>query len=193
MEDLGKIYNVKYRNIKEMLCQICKKRKAGIIFYRIINGKKTEIHICEECVALFTNKLPSLTLSQFNINDLLIGLLSAIDFYGKDEDVIINKELKCANCSLTYEEFRQTGKLGCSQCYQYFKNKLKPLLTKLHGNYHHNGKISHSNKGMMNKLSEVFRLKKELNEAVCREEYEKAAKIRDKIIRYERSKKPTDD
>ena len=176
-----------------MLCQICNKRKAGIIFYRIINGKKTKINICEECAALFTNKLSSLTLPQFNINDLLIGLLSAIDFYGKDEDILINKELKCANCHLTYEEFRQTGKLGCGQCYSYFKNRLKPLLIKLHGNYHHNGKIPHKIKNMMNRLSEVSRLKKELNVAVYREEYEKAAKIRDKIIQYERPKKPTND
>lgn len=123
-----------------MLCQICKKKKAGIIFYRIINGKKTEINICEECAALFTNKLSSLTLPQFNINDLLIGLLIAIDFYEKDEDVFINKELKCANYHLTYEEFRQAGKLGCSQCYRYFKNRLKPLLIKFHGNYNITGK-----------------------------------------------------
>jgi len=148
-----------------MLCQICKKKKAGIIFYRIINGKKTEINICEECAVLFTNKLSSLTLPQFNINDLLIGLLSTIDFYGKDEDVFINKELKCANCHLTYEEFRQAGKLGCSQCYRYFKNRLKPLLIKFHGNYQHNGKMPHKIKNMVNRLSEVSRLKKELNVA----------------------------
>ncbi len=53
--------------------------------------------------------------------------------------------------------------------------------------------MPHKIKNMVNRLSEVSRLKKELNVAVYREEYEKAAKIRDKIIQYERSKKPTND
>ena len=176
-----------------MLCQICKKKEATIILYRTINGKKTEIHICEDCAALFTNKLSALALPQFNLNDLLIGLLSAIDFYGTEEDVFIAKELKCHNCNLTYEEFRQSGKLGCSKCYNYFREKLKPLFLKLHGNDRHTGKIPHRTKGKLVQIKKVAQLKKELKEAVLKEEYEKAAKIRDRIIKHERATKQEDE
>lgn len=175
-----------------MLCQICKKKEATIILYKIVNGKRTEIHICEDCAALFTNKLSVLALPQFNLNNLLIGLLSAIDFYGKDEDVFITKELKCHNCNLTYEEFKQSGKLGCSKCYYHFREKLKPLLIKLHGCDQHTGKIPRRAKGKLFQIKKIAQLKKELKEAVLKEKYEEAAKIRDEIIKHERAKKQED-
>ena len=164
-----------------MLCQICKKREAELLLYRMMNGKKIEFHICKECAALFTHQISSLTLPQFNLNDLLIGLLSALDFYENEEAIFANKKLMCSQCHLTYEEFRQTGRLGCSQCYENFKEKLKPLLVKLQGNYSHTGKMPLRMKNILNKKKEIARLKNDLNVAISKEEYEKAARLRDEI------------
>ncbi|MEA1940557.1 MAG: UvrB/UvrC motif-containing protein [Candidatus Caldatribacteriota bacterium] len=167
-----------------MLCQICKKNEATIILTRIVNGEKREIHICENCAKLFfSNELTVLSLPQFNLNNLLIGLLNAIDLYGQEEEAIAVKELKCQNCKLTYDEFRKSGKLGCSECYQYFREKLIPLFKKLHGNTQHRGKVPHQAEGKLNKIKKVEYLKKELQDAVSKEKYEKAAQIRDRILK----------
>ncbi|GAF70738.1 unnamed protein product, partial [marine sediment metagenome] len=40
-------------------------------------------------------------------------------------------------------------------------------------------------KGKLNKITKIKQLKKELQELVFKEEYEKAAKIRDKILKLE--------
>jgi len=172
-----------------MLCQICKNREATIILYETKNGKKMEMHICEECASLFTNKLSVFALPQFNLDDFLLGLLNAIEHYGKDEEIYISKELKCPECNLTYEEFKKSGKFGCDKCYIYFRKKITPLLLKLHGKERHSGKVPQKSKKKLYHIRKIEELKNELNESVLKEEYEKAAKIRDQIIKHEEAAK----
>jgi len=170
-----------------MLCQTCKKKEATITLTKIAGGQKTEIHLCEDCASLFSDKFTVFPLPQFDINDLLVGLLNAIDLYPKEEGVVPakGKEVKCSNCHLTYDEFKQFGKLGCSVCYHDFREQLAPLLRRLHGNSEHVGKIPRQSKGKLNKIKKIKQLRKELQELVFKEEYEKAANIRDEILRLE--------
>ena len=171
--------------LSTMLCQICKKREATVTITKIVNGQKTEIHLCKQCAAAFSDKFSIFSLPQFNLNDLLSGLLEAINLYGQEEGIDSSKEIKCTNCNLTYEEFKRTGKLGCSVCYHDFREQLIPLLRRLHGNSEHVGKIPHQAEGKLSKIKRVKQLKNELQEVVLREEYEKAAKIRDEILKLE--------
>src|SRR5262249_41844412 len=47
----------------------------------------------------------------------------------------------CAACGLTYASFRQTGYLGCPECYTAFEQQLVPLIARAHeGGTHHTGK-----------------------------------------------------
>ena len=89
-----------------MLCQICTKKEATIIITKIVGGKKTEFHLCKDCAAAFSDKFSIFPLPQFDINDLLTGLLKAIDLYNKEEGIVPVKEIKCGNCNLTYDEFK---------------------------------------------------------------------------------------
>ncbi len=168
-----------------MLCQICKKKEATITFTKIVGVQKTEIHLCKDCAPFFSDKFSIFPLPQFDINDLLAGLLNAIDLYHKEEGIIAGKEVKCSNCQLTYDEFKRSGKLGCSVCYRDFREQLTPLLRRLHGNSEHVGKIPQHSKSKLNKIRKIKQLRKELQELVLEEEYEKAAKIRDEILKLE--------
>ncbi|TFG89938.1 MAG: hypothetical protein E4G71_06045 [Candidatus Atribacteria bacterium] len=168
-----------------MLCQICKKKEVTITFTKIVGVQKTEIHLCKDCAPFFSDKFSIFPLPQFDINDLLAGLLNAIDLYHKEEGIIAGKEVKCSNCQLTYDEFKRSGKLGCSVCYRDFREQLTPLLRRLHGNSEHVGKIPQHSKSKLNKIRKIKQLRKELQELVLEEEYEKAAKIRDEILKLE--------
>jgi protein arginine kinase activator len=168
-----------------MLCQICKKKEAIITFTKIAGGQKIEIHLCNDCASVYSDKFSIFPLPQFNINDLLAGLLNAIDLYQKEGGVIPGKKIECSNCHLTYDKFKQSGKLGCSVCYHDFREQLIPLLRRLHGNSEHVGKIPRQSKGKLNKIRKIKQLKKELQELVLKEEYEKAAKTRDEILKLE--------
>lgn len=168
-----------------MLCQICRKKEATITLTKIVGSQKTEIRLCKDCAPVFSDKFPLFPLPQFDINDLLAGLLNAIDLYHKEEGVIPGKKIECSNCHLTYNEFKRSGKLGCSVCYHDFREQLTPLLRRLHGNSEHTGKMPRQLEGKFNKISKIKQLKKELQELILKEEYEKAANTRDKILKLE--------
>lgn len=158
-----------------MICQNCQKRIATVYFSQVINNKKTEMFLCEQCA---NEKKHISYVSPLSISDFLSG------FAGSNASPYISsipRSMVCEGCGMSYEEFQKTGKLGCGKCYEFFGERLKPVLKRLHGNVDHIGKVP-GNISMSLKLTkEIEKLKEELNRAVRNEEYEKAAEIRDKI------------
>ena len=57
-----------------MLCQECGKKPATLHFTKIVNGEKTEFHICESCARERGEGIPG-TSNGFSIHSLLSGLL----------------------------------------------------------------------------------------------------------------------
>jgi protein arginine kinase activator len=89
------------------------------------------------------------------------------------------EEEKCPKCGYTFSDYAKTGLLGCDECYTTFANKLEPVLHKLHGkSCHIKQKNNTSKEKPKNKLE---KLQEQLKECIEKEEYEKAAQIRDEI------------
>jgi len=90
----------------------------------------------------------------------------------------VKKTVKtCATCGTTIQDIANTSRIGCPDCYTTFKEELKPFIMNFHKAYKHIGK---SPKRIDNKD-----LKKALEEAVKKEDYELAAKLRDDIKKLE--------
>jgi protein arginine kinase activator len=170
-----------------MLCQICKKNEATVTIVRVVGMNKTELHVCNECANyLLGNTVVSFSFSQNNISEILSSLLDAFAKYDREENISISTAgEKCPNCGMTYGAFLQTGKLGCSQCYEVFRKQLNPLLGRLHGHSQHTGKVPIAIKEHFSQLQRIKEIKNELQQAVLKEEYEKAAMLRDEIIEEE--------
>lgn len=169
-----------------MLCDECKKRTASVQITKVINGHKSQMHLCEECAGAVQQHL-QINLPQFGIFDLLSGLLPQ---EASAESTIRNAQLrglKCPVCEQTYAECIHKGRFGCSACYSAFAEQLNPLLRKIHGAIEHTGKVPQRTGGQMMARKELKKLRDELNLAIIREEYEKAAGLRDKIRALEGS------
>jgi len=167
-----------------MICDLCKKRQATVHVTEIINNEMTELHLCEDCA-----KKKSFQMEQhFGLADLLAGL--------SDLDVPLEetkqRKLKCSNCGLNYEDFKKIGRLGCGECYNTFRQNLVPLLKRIHRATKHVGsvplkkEIKHKEEEKKvevheTKESKIEMLKRQMQEAVEEEAFEKAARIRDKI------------
>lgn len=166
-----------------MICERCKQRPATVHFTKILNGEKFEQHLCEEC----SKEVPHFAFAGdpgFSLNKFLANLLSCEhNLSGMD---LGTQTERCENCGLTYSQFAQGGKLGCSQCYQVFREKLDPLLRRIHSSELHKGKVPERTGGRLKLEKKVETLKKELAHLVAREEYEKAAEIRDQIKEMEK-------
>ena len=89
---------------------------------------------------------------------------------------------------MTYDEFRNTGKFGCSDCIDTFKQRLMPVVRNIQGYDTHAGKIPKRAGGSYRVQKDIEKLKLQLKQAVEKEEYEKAAQLRDKIKEMEENK-----
>jgi protein arginine kinase activator len=164
-----------------MLCQVCNSEEATIYMSKIVNGKKTQMHICKNCA----NQKDSFNFDgPFTIHSLLSGLL---DIYNDSPSKMgFDMGSQCQNCGMTFNKFKQLGKFGCDNCYQTFGQRLSPMLKRIHGDIKHEGKIPKRSGGTIKIKKEVEILKKELNQAVTKEEFERAATLRDKIKELEK-------
>ncbi len=169
-----------------MLCQQCQKRVANVHYTQIVNGKKVELHLCEQCV----NEKGQLGIgSQLNLGDFLWGLHSLggnINYQQPEKP----EEVRCPVCNMSFGEFRKTGRLGCSNCYSVFRDDLNPILKRIHGSTEHKGKTPAKAEQSKKTVNELEKLKNELSEAISSEEYEKAALLRDKIRELEGTANP---
>jgi protein arginine kinase activator len=160
-----------------MLCQECNKRPATLHFQKIVNGEKSEFHICESCAREKGELIPGAA-NSFSIHNLLSGLL---DFEPGHSVGAKLQQLRCDHCGLTYSQFSKLGKFGCSSCYKHFAERLDPLLKRVHGNTHHVGKVPKRAGGMIHYKREIEALKRELEKRIANEEFERAAQLRDQI------------
>lgn len=172
-----------------MLCEECQMRPATVHITKIINNEKTQMHLCEEC-AKQKHISFSTGISGFGFDDTgfsVAKLLSSFFEPTGKTPISTSNDLKCSRCGLTFQAFSKTGRFGCSQCYNTFKGQMNPMLRRIHGKTFHVGKVPKRTGGQLRIKHEINRLKRELQEAINAEEYERAAVIRDKIKELEKS------
>lgn len=163
-----------------MLCQQCKKNPATVHMTKIVNNMKTELHLCESCAG----EREDLTwFSPFSINDLLTSFLEPVKpAIAKDSSPII----KCDKCGMDYRRFKNTGRLGCENCYRVFKDEIHPIIKRIQGGaIRHTGKVPQNQRIRLQTNKEIEDLKRQLQEAIKVEAFEEAAKLRDRIRELE--------
>lgn len=167
-----------------MLCERCGQRPATVHFTEITNGHKQETRLCEVC-AREIHPQGFMFVPQLNLHNFLAGLLKhelGGGGYARPEE----DGGKCGRCGVAGGQFVKQGLLGCGDCYPYFEEKLLPLLRRIHGNTRHTGKVPGRTGGRARLVKEIENLKMQLKEAVSREEFERAAQLRDNIRQLEK-------
>lgn len=162
-------------------CEGCKKQ-ATIHLTEISAGKKVEKHYCENCPKLQGEQIAAKPHTP--INELLTNFVLAQQGAGKEQSTA------CESCGITWADFKQSGLLGCENDYAMFEKELTPIIQRAHeGATHHTGKVPTRRAGgtltAPKKRIDLSRLRKQLAEAVEREDYELAAKVRDEIKKAE--------
>jgi len=167
-----------------MLCQICGKNPATVHFTEIHDNKMSELHVCERCAE--EKGLHSEPAKQkFDIAAVFADMMNSMTT--TEEERV--GHVQCPRCGLLYSAFKETGRLGCAECYGAFQFQLRPLLRRIHGDTRHKGKTPARDGEVVSIARQVQRLYDELQRAVEREEFERAAEVRDEIKRLEEQEK----
>ena len=163
------------------LCERCKKAKATFHLTNIErSGAKIEQHLCDRCAT--DAGLLQVTKNPINLEELLESFVA-----GQKSGAADLSGLVCEQCGISYVEFRNQGLLGCHNDYEVFKEQLVRLLERTHdGATTHTGKAPKSMGLTKKPPQDLRRLKRQLDEAVAAEDYERAARLRDRIRELEK-------
>jgi len=161
-----------------MLCQICHAEEATVYLIETINNKHTTMHICESC-AQKRHLGEILSKPAMVMHELLAAILQL-----GTAPITEKQVLKCPRCGITFSRFKEVGRFGCAECYQVFQQNLLPLFRQFHQAEQHRGRCD--KKSDTNKRLEITKLKQQLQDAIAKEDFELAVKLRDGIRQLER-------
>jgi protein arginine kinase activator len=161
-----------------MKCQKCPKAATLHITEVLSDDQFEELHLCEECAHKYLYEPQQKTGG---------GKSSAVAAAEESDEAGQLNQRECPICGIKFVEFRNSGRLGCPHDYQEFRDELVPLLENIHGETRHCGKTPRRLPQSKQTQSELIQLRKQLQQAVTREAYEEAARIRDKIRQLEES------
>ncbi|MDC3417765.1 UvrB/UvrC motif-containing protein [Aquibacillus salsiterrae] len=168
-----------------MDCQECHERTATLHFTKVVNGNKTEIHVCEHCAK--EKGYVSYDEEAYSLHDLLSGLFNFSSPSVKQNSFVHTQGKTCEKCGMSYSDFTRIGKFGCAECYHTFEDHLNPIFRRVHsGNTTHHGKIPKRIGVDINLKKTLTGYKEKLQQLIEGEEFEEAAKVRDKIKSLEK-------
>jgi protein arginine kinase activator len=161
-----------------MSCDQCREREAVIHLTQIVNEQVTTLHLCERCAAEKGVESPG------GVAKTPLGTFLAAMGKGDPEQIApaARGTERCTRCGGTLQDFRESGRLGCPECYRSFEVPLRDLLRRLHGSTHHMGE-RYSERGQVQSEngSQAADLREQLRLAVETENFELAAELRDRL------------
>lgn len=164
-----------------MKCQHCEKPATFHITELTEPSGPTVLHLCEEHARAFLSTegsmSPASALSSLLAKQLKMEKVA--------EELAIADKKVCPICGITFADFRKGGRLGCAYDYIAFEDDLEPLLVNIHGALSHTGKIPKNLNGSPERQHRLMQLKTEMKDAIEKEDYETAGKLRDRIAAIE--------
>lgn len=160
-------------------CDQCHERDAVIALTQVSDEQKTTTHLCERCAAE-RGVETSASLNKIPVSNFLATL-------GKGVDVAAampgpTPPGACHICGASLDDFRETGRLGCADCYLSFEGALRDLLRRLHGSTRHAGeRYAAPGVALPPEPSTGAVLREQLRQAIEAERFELAAQLRDQL------------
>lgn len=169
-----------------MLCQRCHKNLATMRYAEVVDGKVSEQHLCSDCMANqqaegasgfeLSGAAPTPSMRQ-----IAVGAPTA-PFAPRT----------CRACGTEWQEVVESGRVGCSVCYESFVDQLEPVLREMHFALRHRGKVPHRDDVREQMRADLQTKRALLRSALKTENYEEAAKLRDGIRSIEDSLRAND-
>jgi len=160
-----------------MLCEKCHNKPATVHMQQIVNGQKTEMHLCQDC----STQMDSPISIEALFNGLLGSFLSMAVEKQSNQRPDVHYE-PCPTCGMTYDGFKNGGgKLGCEVCYTVFSRELDAILKNVQASVKHEGKYPQKFGRGMFQEKEAVRLRALMRRAIEEENFEEAARLRDEV------------
>ncbi len=162
-----------------MKCQECEK-PATFHITELTGTDPSELHLCEEHAREYLSHSEQPAEDE-SLASLAGALAEQLKLGQTAEELARLDQQSCPVCGITFYEFRNQGRLGCPHDYTCFAKELEPLLVNIHGETTHVGKQPKRCPKVAKSSNDLIRMRREMKEAIDKEEYERASELRDKI------------
>ena len=172
-----------------MRCQKCNK-EATFHISELTGPEPKELHLCEEHAREYLNRSAA--------KGEMVGSLASVLSKGMPKKMSLNKATEelheldqqtCPICGISFFEYRNRGYLGCPHDYDFFNKQIDALVLNVHGANEHTGKVPERKIGDTKDRMLLIKFRRDLDDAVQYEDYERASKLRDKIKELEKKQK----
>jgi protein arginine kinase activator len=149
-------------------CDGCGKNGGHVRIHQSNGSEFRELWLCSSCARL-------------------IGAEQALPVFGPTVSELLGSltgdtgTRTCPNCGTRFKQIRQTGQVGCAECYQTFRNRIQLLLSQMGLIGPHVGRYPSRLASFKRLLVDQAAMKEDLELALSREDYEQAAELRDRI------------
>jgi protein arginine kinase activator len=173
--------------VPSMKCQHCD-RQAVFHITELETGEVRELHLCEDHARSYLNQSEAAAETPVGKPG---GTGTPLGVGQTAEELSVLDQKTCGMCGISFFEFRNQGRLGCSHDYVAFEKELEPLIANIHGATEHVGRRPRQAAAIVmpaegtEGLTRVIGLRLEMKEAIAREDYEKAKENRDLIREIE--------
>ena len=161
-----------------MLCQSCGQRQATVQLTRNVKGQEFDQYLCDRCAAM-TGQTPDpgwgSPFGSIHPGPSPFGYPAHPGSPRREPAGLV-----CPSCGETERQLKETGLLGCEQCYDTFAAVLDPVFRRVQGHTRHIEAPGESHKS-----DELAELRQRLDAAIREEAYEEAAGIRDEIRKHQ--------
>jgi protein arginine kinase activator len=166
---------------ERVLCDECGERDVAVRVTHVVDGEAREIKLCERCAAE-RGIQTSASVTQTPLGGFLHALWKTSD--AGPADALTTGP--CPGCGATFGDFRESGRLGCAECYLAFEAQLRILIRRYHGSTHHHGRRHIGPVPTDQQPGDLVRgLREQLRLAVGAENFELAAELRDRLKELE--------
>ncbi len=145
----------------------------------VVDNKSTTSYLCKSCAqakGISTDPAPAVDVSDF---------LAQLGEAGPAKATASAAE-PCSFCEMTFDNFRESGRLGCPHCYTSFGAGMRRLLKRIHGASRHAGKVYlPADPAAADLGRRLDGLRRGLQRAIDAEDFERAAVLRDLIREHE--------
>jgi protein arginine kinase activator len=166
-----------------MDCDFCSS-KATVFLTQLVEGEMKKLCLCEKCA----NEKGVTDPTGFSLADEVLGGGAGGSVSPADklvEAAPMEDGPECSNCGFTFAKFQQVGRLGCSVCYETFRDDIVRRLKGMHKGTTHAGRVPEGLMAAFERQQRLDRLNERLAEAIASENYEEAAGLRDEIQEVE--------
>ncbi len=158
-----------------MTCIACGHQTARLNVAKTVGHLREELWLCDDCARRIGIESPH---EAYSATEILSGLFEGVDDRA-------TTELTCPNCGMTAHDLRQKGRAGCEQCYEVFVSLMRELTIDPAGAPAHRGRYPRHLQQIKRILVDRVLVRRRLDDAVAQENFELAARLRDRLQRFE--------